>query len=172
MTYIVNWIIGNTLQWNLDKITKIFWQEYAFKHVVYKMLVILFRISMTTILPLKYQRKYTRSTSLAPCEGNPMVTSGFPSQRAIYAENIFNAMLSSWISSSTSNVASVGLLHINMAPINHWYNQWSVSCNSCGGGPISESFTMIFPSKFRFCFAVIQILRKRSLPIFACAITA
>ena len=34
------------------------------------------------------QRNYQSSTSLALCEGNPLVTSGFPSQRASNAERI------------------------------------------------------------------------------------
>ena len=39
-----------------------------------------------TVCTCTYQRKYQRSASLALCEGNPPVTSGFPSQRASNTE--------------------------------------------------------------------------------------
>ena len=50
-----------------------------------------------TICSGQQQRKHQSSASLLPCEGNPPVDGGFPSQRASNTESLFRAMTPSYV---------------------------------------------------------------------------
>ena len=60
---IVNWTLGNKFQWNINRNLYIFIQENAFKNVVWKMAVILFRPQCVKVLNSISQKVVKRALS-------------------------------------------------------------------------------------------------------------
>ena len=112
---IVNWTLGNKIQWNLNRNSYIFIQENTFENVVWKMAAILSLPQcvneMAQVHSLQWcdnsfmasqitgWRKWLfvqqlvfstliKKASLALCGRNPPLTGGFPSQRASNVERV------------------------------------------------------------------------------------